>query len=65
MVIIINGKTAMTTAANLQELVTELQLPERGVAVAINNRMVPRTEWATTMLTETSAVTIIKAAYGG
>lgn len=61
----INNKPAETSAKNVQELVTELALPERGVAVAIANRMVPRTAWDSTQLNENDQVTIIKAAFGG
>lgn len=61
----INGKMTTTAANNLLELANELQLPERGVAVAVNNKMVPRSDWEKTGLSSETAVTIIKAAYGG
>lgn len=60
-----NNKTLKTEARTLSELATELTLPEKGVAVAMENRMVPRAEWAETMLHEGAAVVIIKAACGG
>ena len=46
-------------------LAAELALPERGVALAVNNRIVPRAAWAETALNEGDNVTIIKAAFGG
>ena len=46
MKISINGETAETSAKTLAELAKELGLPERGVAVAAENRVVPRAEWA-------------------
>ena len=61
----INGRATDTTATNLQTLSQELNLPETGVAVAVNNRMVPRTEWTSTALNEGDSVVIIKAACGG
>ena len=61
----INNEQTATEAANVQELATSLQLPERGVALAVNNRVVPHTSWAETPLSEGDSVTIIKAAFGG
>lgn len=61
----INRKETDVTATTVQELVAELGLPDRGVAVAISNRMVPRASWAETALAEGADVTIIKAAFGG
>lgn len=61
----INHKPTETQATQLEELVAELALPNRGVAIAIANKMVPRTEWANTQLKENDEITIIKAAFGG
>lgn len=61
----VNNKAVETQAANLQQLADELALPVQGVAMAVNNRMVPRTEWASFPLTEGAQVVIIKAACGG
>ena len=44
----INSKKTSITSTNLQELAQEMSLPEKGVAMAINNQMIPRTEWANT-----------------
>ena len=65
MKITVNNKEVDTQAANLLQLTEELALPAQGVAVAISNRMIPRTEWAETALTEGANVVIIKAACGG
>ena len=65
MKILINNKQTETEAKSLGELAAELNLPERGVAVAVSNKMVPRTEWEGTLLTEGANVVIIKAACGG
>lgn len=61
----VNNKAVETQAANLQQLADELALPAQGVAMAVNNRMVPRTEWTSFLLTEGAQVVIIKAACGG
>ena len=61
----VNNKPLSTTATSLGTLVTELSLPEKGVAVAVNNKMVPRNQWEQTPLSEGMSVVIIKAACGG
>lgn len=63
--IIINGKSTDVKAANISELAAELGLPEKGVAVAVSNKMVPRTEWESAALSANDNVVIIKAACGG
>ena len=61
----INNKEVETDAVTLLQLTTELSLPGQGVAVAVNNRMIPRTEWADYALSEGISIVIIKAACGG
>lgn len=61
----INNKKTSVTSTNLQELAQEMNLPENGVAIAISNQMIPRTEWANTPIAEGADVVIIKAACGG
>lgn len=65
MKIIVNGKETETNAANVGQLAQQLQLPAKGVAVAVNNKMAPRTAWDDTPLAEGAQVVIIKAACGG
>ena len=61
----VNSKEVETAAVSLASLVEELSLPTQGIAVAGENRMVPRTEWENYQLTEGASVVIIKAACGG
>lgn len=63
--ITVNNKQVVTEATTLLALSEELNLPEKGVAVAIGNQMIPRSEWATTAISEGVSVIIIKAACGG
>jgi len=63
--ITINNQPHDTSSTTLADLAEELALPLKGVAVAVANRMVPRTEWASTSITEGAQVVIIKAACGG
>ena len=66
MKISVNGKEHECAAdATLAAVAGELQLPKKGVAVAVNNKMAPRAEWDTFFLRENDRLTIIKAACGG
>lgn len=48
----VNQQSIETEAKNLEELVAELNLPNQGVAVAVDNRLVKRNEWADYALTD-------------
>ena len=56
---------AALDGATLSELLAALVTPADGVAVAVNNRVVPRSEWTTATLHEADKVTIIRAVCGG
>ena len=61
----INNKEVETAAKTVAELAAEQKLPEKGVAIAINNNMVPRTEWNNRLLNEGDDIVILKAFCGG
>ena len=63
--ITINNKPLSTSAATVSQLAAELALPEKGVAVAGANKLVPRGDWGSFELREGAAVTVIRAAFGG
>ena len=66
MQIIVNNKAMeMAEGSTLSALAGALRLPEKGVAVAVNNQMIPREEWSATSLQEGTQVVVIKAACGG
>ncbi len=65
MQVFVNNKEVTTEATNLSELIAQLGLPAQGVAAAVDNKMVPRTEWSGFALGEGAKVTVIKAACGG
>lgn len=66
MQIIVNNKAMeMAEGSTLSTLAEALRLPEKGVAVAVNNQMIPREEWSATSLQEGTQVVVIKAACGG
>ena len=61
----VNNKEVLTGACNLLKLSQELELPPTGLAVAVNNRMISRTEWEQFVLNENDELIIIKAVCGG
>lgn len=65
MKVTINNKETETNAQNVAQLAAELQLPEKGIAVAIDNKLAARTEWDSTPITEGASIVIIKAFCGG
>ncbi|HBL70612.1 sulfur carrier protein ThiS [uncultured Alistipes sp.] len=64
-VIVNRTPVAARDGATLSELLAALGTPADGVAVAVNNRVVPRSEWTTAILHEADKVTIIRAVCGG
>ena len=65
MKISVNNKEVETGANHLLQLSQQLELPQTGIAVAVNNRMVPRSEWEHFAIHEEDEVIIIKAVCGG
>lgn len=65
MQVFVNNKEVDTQATTLSTLIEQLGMPAQGVAAAVDNKMVPRTQWAVFPLTAGAKVTIIKAACGG
>lgn len=65
MTVLINNKETETAATSLKGLAEELALPTTGVAMAIDNKMIPRAEWESTLLRDGANIVIIKAACGG
>ena len=61
----VNDKEVETGATNLSQFSQEQDLPTNGIAVAVNQRMVPRTEWNSYALNEGDHILIIKAVCGG
>jgi sulfur carrier protein len=51
--------------ANLIDVIGFLQLPEKGIALAIDNRVIPKAEWSSVELFENMKLTMIRATQGG
>jgi len=67
MKILVNNKPEQLAQGNkLAELLLQLGLSEkRGIAVAVNNRVIGRAEWEMCDLNENDKVTIIRPTQGG
>ena len=61
----VNDKEVETGTTNLFLFSQEQDLPATGIAIAVNNRMVPRSEWDSYTLHEGDSILIIKAVCGG
>lgn len=60
-----NKMVTVPEGSSLFQLAQTLELPEKGVAVAVNNQMVSRADWLDKKLAENDQVVVIKAACGG
>ncbi|WP_313190525.1 sulfur carrier protein ThiS [Sphingobacterium sp.] len=68
MLLIINNQTKQYKRYpfNLEELMDlELKGKTKGVAVALNNQVIPRDRWSDTLLADTDSILIITATQGG
>ena len=61
----VNDKEVETGATHLSQFSQEQNLPATGIALAVNQRMVPRTDWDSYALSEGDNILIIKAVCGG
>lgn len=69
MEITINNQTkslAAVESISLRQLL-DLEIPEKqkGIAVAVNNQVIPRSGWKTKIISPNDSVLIIKATQGG
>lgn len=65
MIVFVNNKKTDIQCATLAELAASQNLPEKGVAVAVDNEMIPRSQWETFRLEPSQRITILKAFCGG
>jgi sulfur carrier protein len=65
--VFINNKSCLLEADSNLNVVLEQNgiLNQKGIAVAVNNVVVPKTEWQNKFLNENDKITIIKATQGG
>lgn len=62
----VNGKSReLNDSICLKEFLATEGVVETNVAVAVNNRVVPKPNWESTTINDGDQVVIIKASYGG
>ncbi|MEM9992344.1 MAG: sulfur carrier protein ThiS [Bacteroidota bacterium] len=63
----VNGKThTLSAATSITTLLSVLQVQQQtGIAIAINDVVVPRPEWPTTLVNNQDDILIITATQGG
>ncbi|MUM15381.1 sulfur carrier protein ThiS [Mycobacterium sp. CBMA271] len=61
----VNGDAReVAEGASIWELLDQLGFPERGIAVAINHTVVPKSDWDTTV-SDGATVEVVTAVQGG
>jgi len=64
--IIFNEKQVETSAGNLNGLLEEMHLSDKtGIAVAVNESVIPRKQWPEKEICENDTILVITAAAGG
>lgn len=64
--IVVNGEpSALAPGLTVQELVEALGAPERGVAVAVDAEVVPRSAWGEVVVGDGAHVEVLTAVQGG
>ncbi len=65
MKIVVNNQNKSVTAQTIEELIAELQIESRGVAIAVNGAVVSRAQWGEYRLGEGDKVVVVSAVFGG
>jgi len=63
----LNGSDREVEASTVAALIDELAIPgaPRGIAIAVNGSLVPRSEWPARALAQGDAIEIVRATRGG
>ncbi|MCV7356640.1 sulfur carrier protein ThiS [Mycolicibacterium fluoranthenivorans] len=65
MILLVNGEEAeVRDEITVEELVRDLGFPEKGIAVAVDWEVLPRSEWHT-VLADGARVEVVTAVQGG
>ena len=67
MIVYINNKEfSFEKEHTIAQAIKEVEgIPDSGIAIALNNDVIPATQWDSTKLSDGDRITIIKAFYGG
>jgi sulfur carrier protein len=64
--VLVNGRpTELESGATVESVLAVLDVPDRGVAVAVDAEVVPRGEWPEHQLSEGARVEVLRAIQGG
>jgi sulfur carrier protein len=64
--VLVNGRpTELESGATVESVLAVLDVPDRGVAVAVDAEVVPRTQWGAHELQEWARFEILRAIQGG
>ena len=64
--VIVNGERhRIEPGTTVAALVVDLDLPSRGIAIALDRVIVPRSRWATEVLTPGAELDVVTAMQGG
>lgn len=66
MIVTVNHKELeLIDSSYLKDVLMVLELPEQGIALAVDNEVIPKTNWAHFRLQEQMKITLIRATQGG
>ena len=60
-----NQSKEIPNNSSVAQLLQQLMQPENGIAVAINQQIITKTEWNSKIITEDDDILIIQATQGG
>ena len=60
-----NNKQSVKDASSIEAMVVQLEVESKGIAIAVNQTVISKSEWNKTELKENDNITIIKATQGG
>ncbi len=60
-----NNAHTFNSPSNLQDLLTQLDISEKGIAVAVNNQIISKSDWNRRELADGENILIIRATQGG
>ena len=63
--IVVNGRPTDAEGLTLAELLARMEVPSRGVAVAVDAEVVPRGAWETHVVKDGAVVEVVTAVQGG
>lgn len=59
------NKTEVPEGTTVKELLDLQQIAAEGTAIAIDNKLIPKSEWSNRTLTDGDKITLIRATFGG